>query len=190
MEKTNGNAPVDAEVVNPAPVETKQTAKAIIENDANNIEHKKADKLYAPKIVAFMGQLLSADTVERAGTSNSVALTFGLPDGGIKVMWTSEKYWNMFMGRGFTLESYVRVNIEQTVANKTSYPSADEPDTYFYHNNDGERFRDMAKITASMFNRDVPVNTGDIDLITNAGNAAMPVATYLAAFRSSLITSK
>lgn len=152
------------------------------------IEHKVANAANPAKRTSFVGQLLDTSIVSR-NDRNSVAVTVGLPDGSSKVLWTNPQMWSKFSDK-FLIGEYVRVDIQNTIKDVTTYHNADT-DQELFHNSTSENFNGLGRANSGMFNAQASANTNDLDLIMNApADKADAVATYLGRFRAALINSK
>lgn len=135
----------------------------------------------APKEKSFVAHLMSTTTAK----NGDEVLTLCQPDGEIVEIWAAENFWKLLSKR-ITEDSYVQVKVEQRIAGKTTYK--DQNDELQYHEKDGSNLRGLAKVSKALFDREVPVNTNDLDIITSAPeHAAGAVANYLASVRTAMM---
>lgn len=176
---------------NATPVTTAATSGNVLETIQTAVattEHQEATKENRPKRSSFVAQLLSTDVVERTGRNAAVALTFGLPDGSSRIMWTNPKMWSRFSDK-FAIDSYVRVDFQTTIAGDTTYHD-EESDKELIHNTSGDNFNGIGRATQGMYNAKASVNMDDIQLITGAApESAGAIAQYLGMYRAAMIKS-
>lgn len=138
-------------------------------------------KANPPKESGFVAHLMSTSTAK----NGDEVLTICQPDGEIIDIWAAAKFWKLLSKR-ITEDSYVQVKVENRIKGVTTY--TDENDEQQFHEKDGMSLRGLAKVSKSLFDRAVPVNSNDLDIITTAPeHAANAVATYLASVRSAMM---
>jgi hypothetical protein len=149
--------------------------------DATATTKVNATKSNPAKEISFIAELCSATVADNGNT----VLTLAKPNGDIEEMWVNEKFWDKLSVR-IKEGDYLSVKCEQRVADKTTY--LDSNDDLQFHTKSGLGFRGASKVSKSMFDRDIPANMNDIDLITTAVPEAMnAIAQYLGTTRAAQI---
>lgn len=161
-----------------APVSTKKT-DVLSETENENVVREIAKKANAPARKSFTAQFLGSNETK----DGSFALEFGMPNGDVKTLFVNGKYWETLQDR-FKPDNFVRVSVEVSEAGKTTYTDVESGNEY-YHTKSNERFASMSRSTEANYNREVPINQGDLDIIGSAADAgyAGAFASYLGAIR-------
>jgi hypothetical protein len=149
--------------------------------DATATTKATTNKINPAKEITFIAELCSATVADNGNT----VLTLAKPDGTIEELWVNEGFWAKLSNR-IKEGDYLSVKAEKRVAGKTTY--LDNDDELQFHTKDGIGFKGASKVSKSLFDRDIPANLADIDLITTAVPEAMnAIASYLGATRSAQI---